>query len=133
MAFHTTNLQAAIYSALSTDANVLGLVAGVFDDVPEETAYPFISFGDETSIDSSTKDSQAQEYTVTMHIFSEFRGKAEVKNIMSAVYDVLHDSDMIVTDANLINLRFEFSDIVTENDGITRHGVMRFRAVVFDQ
>ena len=35
-----------------------------------------------------------------------------------------------VSGFNLINLRFEFSDVLRDPDGVTRHGVMRFRAII---
>ena len=133
MALHTSSLQTAIYGQLSGDSALTALVTGVFDDVPENTNYPFVRIGEETILDNSTKDLQGQEITITIHAYSEYRGKREVKQILGAIYDALHDSDMIVSNANLINFRFEFSDIVTESDGITRHGVMRFRAVIYDQ
>jgi hypothetical protein len=49
---------------------------------------------------------------------------------MSVVYDILHESSLSVSGADLINMRFEFSDIIKENDGITTHGVQRFRVFV---
>lgn len=134
MAFHSYELQASVYAKLTSTASVNNLVGGrIYDDVPQGTAYPFIQIGEESIIDNSTKTLQGQSITVNVHVFSEYRGKLEVKNILSAIYDALHDSDMIVDEANLINFRFEFSDIVVESDGITRHGVMRFRAIVYDQ
>lgn len=133
MAIHTSELQKTIYNTLSGDVALTALVSGVFDDVPEDTAYPFVRIGEETITDNSTKDLQGQVMTITIHAFSEYRGKREVKQIMDAIYDAMHDNDMIVSGANLVNFRFEFMDIVTESDGITRHGVMRFRAVIYDQ
>lgn len=133
MAIHTSELQKTIYNTLSGNVALTALVSGVFDDVPEDTEYPFVRIGEETITDNSTKDLQGQVITITIHAFSEYRGKREVKQIMDAIYDAMHDSDMIVSGANLVNFRFEFMDIVTESDGITRHGVMRFRAVIYDQ
>ncbi len=34
------------------------------------------------------------------------------------------------TEFNFINVRFEFGDIMRDPDGKTRHGVMRFRAII---
>jgi hypothetical protein len=67
-----------------------------------------------------------------MHIWSQYRGRREIKTIMKSVYDLLHNTAISVTGASLVNVRQEFSTTLAENDGITRHGVMRFRAVVFD-
>ena len=49
---------------------------------------------------------------------------------MDRVHTLLHDSSLSVTGSNFINMRFEFSDIIRDPDGITRHGVMRFRAIM---
>ena len=57
-------------------------------------------------------------------------GAKETKNIMDRIHDLLHDSSLSVTGFNLVNLRFEFSDILRDPDGVTRHGVMRFRAII---
>ncbi len=51
---------------------------------------------------------------------------------MSSVYTTLHNASITVSGASLVNIRHEFENTLTEADGITRHGVMRFRAVVFD-
>ena len=51
---------------------------------------------------------------------------------MARIYALLHESNLSVTGASLVNLRFEFSDVIKENDGLTMHGLQRFRAIVFD-
>ena len=51
---------------------------------------------------------------------------------MSRIYALLHESDLTISGASLVNLRFEFSDVIKENDGLTTHGIQRFRARVFD-
>jgi hypothetical protein len=51
---------------------------------------------------------------------------------MSRIYALLHESSLSVSGASLVNLRFEFSDVIKENDGLTSHGLQRFRAVVYD-
>ena len=48
---------------------------------------------------------------------------------MDRIHDLLHDSSLSVSGFNLINSRFEFSDILRDPDGVTRHGVMRFRVI----
>ena len=70
------------------------------------------------------------QITVNLHIWSQYKGSKEAKNIMDRVHTLLHDTSLSVTGFNLINLRFEFADILRDPDGITRHGVMRFRAVM---
>ena len=124
-------LQSSIYSTLSNDNNLTStLGASVFDDVPENTSYPYIVLGEDTANEYDTKDVNGSTSSLTIHVWSEYKGSKETKQIMDRVHDLLHDSNISVSGFNLINLRFEFSDIMRDPDGITRHGVIRFRAVL---
>ena len=123
-------LQTTIYNALNVSAVTTTLSCGVYDEVIEGNTYPFITLGEETTIDYSTKTATGSETTINIHIWSQYKGSKQTKEIMDKVHDLLHDSNLSVTGFNLINLRFEFSDIMRDPDGITRHGVMRFRAII---
>ena len=122
-------LQSAIYTALNVSAITNTLNCGVYDEVIEGNSYPFITLGEETAIDYSTNNLVGAETTINIHIWSRYKGSKQTKEIMDKVHDLLHDVSLTVSGVNLINLRFEFSDIMRDPDGITRHGVMRFRAI----
>ena len=59
MALHSFALQQAIFTALDgatindADGNA---ITGVFDDVPENTAYPYVVIGEEKATNIDTKD-----------------------------------------------------------------------------
>ena len=132
MSDHSLELQKSIFNALDGDSTLQSLVTDVYDFVPENTAFPYVKVGEETSIDNGTKTLQGNEHTLVIHTFSRYRGSKEVKEIMSRIYALLHESSLSVSGASLVNLRFEFSDVIKENDGFTSHGIQRFRAVVYD-
>tara|TARA_R110000744_G_scaffold357964_1_gene464915 strand:+ start:1262 stop:1660 length:399 start_codon:yes stop_codon:yes gene_type:complete len=123
-------LQSTIYAALNVEAITTTLACGVYDEVIEGNAYPFITLGEETALDYSTKDLAGGDYTINVHIWSQYKGSKETKQIMDKIHDLLHDSSLTVSGFNLINLRFEYSDIMRDPDGVTRHGVMRFQAII---
>ena len=124
-------LQSTIYSALNNDNTLTStLGAGVFDEVTEGTTYPFVAICEDTVTDFGTKTEDGGQFTINIHVWSQYTGSKETKNIMDRIHDLLHDSNLSVTGFNLVNLRFEFSDILRDPDGITRHGVMRFRAII---
>ena len=131
MSINQFALQTAVFAKLSTDNNLTAVLgAKVFDDIPENTLYPYVQLGEDTAIDYSTKDQTGSEVTVNVDVWSRYRGSLEAKNIMDRIHTLLHDSSLSVTGSNFINMRFEFSDIIRDPDGITRHGVMRFRAIM---
>ena len=122
-------LQSAVYAALNVSAITSTLSCGVYDEVVEGNSYPFITLGEETAIDYSTNNLVGAETTINIHIWSRYKGSKQTKQIMDKIHDLLHDVSLTVSGVNLINLRFEYSDIMRDPDGITRHGVMRFRAI----
>ena len=135
MTVHSWELQKTVFSALNsgniTDYDSTA-ITGVFDDVPQGTAYPYIVVGEETAIDVSSKDRDIFEHTLTVHVWSQYRGRRDIKVIMKQVHDILHDSSLTVSGGSMVNMRQEFQTTLLEGDGITRHGVIRFRAVVSD-
>ena len=122
-------LQTTVYNALLADATLVSAVTGIYDFVPEGTAFPYVKVGDQTMVDDGTKNKKGNDFTLMVHAFSRYRGSKEIKEIMSLVYDVLHESSLSVSGA-FNNMRFEFSDIIKENDGLTTHGMQRFRVFV---
>lgn len=133
MSDHSIQLQKTIFDVLNGDSNLTStLGASVYDFVPDSTAFPYVKLGEETAIDNGTKSLQGNEHTLVIHSFSRYRGSKQIKEIMSRIYALLHESSLSVSGASLVNLRFEFSDVIKENDGLTSHGLQRFRAVVYD-
>ena len=130
MSNYASALQQTVFNALDQSSTLQNLVTDVYDFVPESTAFPYVKMGEQTMVDDGTKDKKGSDFTLEVHTFSRYRGSVEIKNIMSVVYDILHESSLSVSGASLVNMRFEFSDIIKENDGLTTHGVQRFRAFV---
>ena len=130
MSDYASALQQTVFNALDQSSTLQNLVTDVYDFVPESTAFPYVKIGEQTMVDNGTKDKKGSDFTIEVHTFSRYRGSVEIKNIMSVVYDILHESSLSVSGASLINMRFEVSDIIKENDGLTTHGVQRFRVFV---
>jgi len=133
MSLNSTPFRNAIYSKLNDDATLSGLITGVYDDVPEGTAYPYVVIGDDTAVNSGSKTIDGNEHTLNIHVWSRYRGKKEAVEIMERIYTLLHNVDISLSGASLINIRQEFNTVLVDADGITRHGIIRFRAVVFDE
>ena len=128
-------LQQAVYGALSGNAALVALLGGprIYDDVPHAAAYPFVSLGQTSSTDWGTSTGDGEEHIVTLHVWSSFGGRSEAQLIMGAIRDVLHTVHLTLTGHTLVNLRQQFSDVRREADGITIHGLVRYRAVTQPQ
>jgi hypothetical protein len=97
MSDHSFELQKTIYAKLNNDSNIKNtLSATVHDHVPSGTAFPYIVIGEETMTDeSSTKDIDFNNFTLTIHTFSRNRGRKEAKQIMARIYELLHTANYI--------------------------------------
>ncbi len=127
-------LQVALRAALVADAALDGLIAGrVYDHVPQDSVFPYLVIGDTTTRDFDTKTEDGMEHTLTIHTWSRYRGLSETKAIMAATVDALEGQGLTVTGHRLTLLRFEFSATFLDPDGLTRHGVQRFRALTTRQ
>ena len=125
-------LQAAIFAALGADAGVKSLIGDpvrVFDHVPPESAFPYLVIGEATSRPFDAKTHDGMEQTLTLHAWSRYRGLKEIKDIMAAVANALDQQALSLAGHTLILLRFEFGTTFLDSDGLTRHGVQRFRAI----
>tara|TARA_R100000426_G_scaffold72854_1_gene50760 strand:- start:584 stop:994 length:411 start_codon:yes stop_codon:yes gene_type:complete len=135
MSIHSFELQKSVFGVLNS-ANITdaagSAITGVFDDVPEGTAYPYIVVGEESSNNISTKSLDMHEHTLTIHTWSQYRGLKDIKVIMKQIYDNLNDVSLSVSGGQAVNMKQEFLTTLVDADGITRHGIMRFRAVVSD-
>jgi hypothetical protein len=128
-------LQQSIFAALTADAALTTLLGGtrIYDDVPQGTQLPYLTLGQSTERDWSTggdPDTETgSEHILTLHVWSDARGKKQAHDIIGAVRAVLHDQPLTLTGHRLVNIRHEFSEARRNSDGETIHGLARFRAV----
>ncbi|MCB1522111.1 MAG: DUF3168 domain-containing protein [Hyphomicrobiaceae bacterium] len=125
------DLQKSLYLAVKSDAAITSLLGGpkIFDDVPQRTDYPYITFGQSLVRDWSTGGEDGHEHLVTLHVWSRAAGRKEASEILAAIESALHDQALTLADHHLVNLRHEYSDVRRDPDGETFHGLARFRAV----
>jgi hypothetical protein len=117
-------IQAAIY------AKVSAIGWPTYDHVPQESAFPYVVIGDDTSIPWDTDDSIGSETTCTIHVWSRHRGRKEVKEIMRTIYEALHRQELSIIGGALVECQAELEESFMDPDGLTRHGVIRFRLTV---
>ena len=132
MSDHSLQLQKTVFDTLDGDSNLQSKVSDVYNFVPQNTTYPYVQVGDDSMADNSTKDLDGNIHSIMIHTWSRYRGDKEAKEIMARIYELLHNSSLSVSGASLVNARFETSDILNDPDGITKHGVQRFRFVIYD-
>lgn len=124
-------LQQAVYGVLAGHAPLTSLLGGnrIYDDVPQAAPFPHVSLGQTSSSDNGTGTEDGEEHILTLHVWSQAGGRGEAQRIMGAMRDVLHQSGLALAGHTLVSLRQQFCDVRREADGITIHGLVRYRAV----
>ena len=135
MGYHSFDLQSAIYSLLSGDSTLDGLVGNnkIFDSIaPQDTAYPYVIIGLETMRDVGTKTLDGNVYNVDIDVWSQYRGQKEIKEIMERIYNLLNNATISVSGASSVMSYVVNAVTLTEVDGITRHGIVNIDFTIFD-
>ncbi len=123
-------LQKAIYAHLAADEGVAALVAArIYDNVPGDTGFPYVTLGEAFVADWSTGDAPGAEHRLAFNAYSRNGGHSEAKAILGALNAALHDTDLVLDGFTLVNMRFVEAETRREPDGATWRGTIRFRAV----
>lgn len=114
-------LQGAVYRRLK-DA----LSCPVYDDVPDGAAMPYVTIGEDTALDWSTKPQPGMEITQTLHVWSAYPGMAEVKRIIDEAIQAVVNTTFDVDGFFVVSAQLDMVDVLRDPEGY-RHGVVRFR------
>lgn len=128
-----TELQKAIYATLANDATLSSLVKGVYDYVPQPddagdpADFPYVTIGEDTLNAWDTDTTTGSDASTTVHTWSRYKGKKEVKAIQGAIYAALNRATLPITGYSFVTCDLLTSDSIVDSDGITQHGVQTFR------
>lgn len=130
------DLQSRILAILAAAPAIAG--GKVYDNVPEsvasaaapDSAFPYVQIGETDAIPDDTSVSDDGEIeTLSIHVWSRYRGQKEVKQIMQLVKQRLHGVELAVPNRTSaiawVRIRRDFFD----PDGRTRHGVVSVEVV----
>ncbi len=122
-------LQEALYSVLATNTSLISLLGGpkIYDFTPQRTKPPYITIGMSQERDWSTSTEEGREHIVTLHSWSDNRGRVKADLILETIKDIMNMATLSLANHSLINLVYEFSEIRRERDGDRLHGLVRYR------
>ena len=107
------------------------LTEPVFDHVPENySTFPYIKIDQPEMSDNDADDKPGFTGTIQITTYSRYKGSKEAADISLNIYNALNRYDMPDTSLyGFSTINQEFSNILTADDGITRHSVQRFRII----
>lgn len=125
------DLQIAIHDALLNHPGTIAALGGaaIYDDVPQCSSFPYITIGDTDTRDWDTQTSTGHEHIMTLHVWSDHRGRKQVQTIIAEIDDALDDQPLSLQNHQLVNLHIVFWSALRDLDGEAYHGIIRLRAV----
>jgi Protein of unknown function (DUF3168) len=131
MASDTQILQQAIFTHLTADTALTGLLGGakVHDRPPEGAAMPYVTLGMTRAFDAGTASEKAQEHLFTLHAWSSAGGRKETMTILEALRSRMESLPVVNGAMRIVAVRLQGEDIVHDPDLRAFHGTLRFRAV----
>jgi Protein of unknown function (DUF3168) len=123
-------LQKAVHVALTNATALTALMGGVrvFDDVPRNIPFPYITHGESIVRDWSTATDEGHEHSLSIHVWSQGAGRKQAHEILGLIERTLDQQALALDGHQLITLHHEHSEVRRESDGETWRGLLRLRA-----
>ncbi|WP_405710105.1 DUF3168 domain-containing protein [Streptomyces xanthophaeus] len=124
-------VQMALYGRLTSDEDLMALISGVYDYVPETDPYPYVVIGEATEIPDNRHDGFGRETVASLHVWTRHRGHGPGMKIAARITELIDHQPLTVTGLHHVSTKFEFSQTLTDPEppGDIRHIPMRFRIV----
>ena len=102
-------LQTAIVERLETSPDVIAIIGDgrVFDRLITRAEPPYLVLGEMRTVDFSAGDAEASEHRFEIEAWSTRNGRRQAVELSDAVRSALHDADLALAGAVLVNLRHE--------------------------
>lgn len=123
-------VQTAIYAKLIANPAIVTYSQGA---VPQNTLALYAVIGNDTINQWDTDGRTGYDITVTIHSWDSRagnRGLMGVKGLMDSIYTKLHRQELSITGDTVIGVEQVFAESFIDTDGITAHGVQRFRLIL---
>lgn len=134
---NTNPLMTAIHTALTGDSALTTLVGTkIYDDPPHQNHadfndLPYVVYGDQEFSDyAGDVLDDAEEINLEIEAWSNYDGRKEVADIASRIKAVLHDQNLSVSGATLVNMRLSNAIIMKDPEDGTWKSLQTFRIVL---
>lgn len=143
----TADLLTAIYSTLSGDATLVGMVgtsslvagaAKIYARPPAEENMPYITFGDVNDVDDSVDISFGQTFLVDITVWQQFQstgnegpGFTPLLAMAARIRALLHEIPMSIANGrNIIVQRIARQRVLEEPDGMSNRAILTLSTII---
>jgi hypothetical protein len=120
-----TIISVQIYAALN------GVIStSIYEQVPQGTEFPYVAIGQINHVEDDTDSTTARECTYTLHTWSDSHSLKEAQLIQGEMFDALHLLKFVEVGYTFTENYYLSSEIFTDSDGQTKHGVSTFKLTI---
>jgi Protein of unknown function (DUF3168) len=124
-------VQKALFNRLSNDTALSQKITGVFDEVEEGQAFPYVTLGEPTVNPFETKTSYGEDIPWVLHCWSQYSGKKECYEILNLMLQAITKEPFVIEGFSLLRVKIEPNmQVITDIDEITKHGILRIRFII---
>lgn len=122
-----SDVQKAFYDALVPALSPVP----VLDNAGPNQTFPYLTIGEFIAGQTDTLNEQAVDMAVTVHVWSREPGMKQCQDLMRIAKDTLDRQRFTGTGFQWVDTVWEYGQTLREPDGVTRHGILRFRVETF--
>ena len=121
-------VQKALYDALTAALAPVPVL-----DYGHNQAFPYVSIGEMIAGQDDALKEQSVNIECTVHVWSRQRGMLEMSSLMAAAKDALDRKVLPAVGFQWVTTIWMYGQTMRDADGVTRHGILRFRVMTFTQ
>jgi len=124
----TLQLQEAIYAFLEADTFFADHGCAVYDEVPENAAFPFLVLSDGMETPQDVFSEKGRLTIFNIHIWSMAQGMEEMEVLFNRVDELLHYNSALPAMPGYVFIygKRDTMTVQRDTDGLTRHLVARY-------
>lgn len=120
-------LQFAVVTKLRARSTLMELISGVFDEVPEDKAHPYVTAGSITENVADAHNQRGLDASVVLHIWSKYPGYKEAAEILAELDAALDRQPLDVAGFKDVSIAHEQHTELRDPDPEIRHINVSYR------
>lgn len=133
MSYAVKEFQQHVYDLLTADATLVSKITGVFDHVPQEQAFPYVTITDITDNDRGNSSTEGNLIDLTVSSWTRGTSKIPCMDIQADIDRILHRSeknDCDMVSYGVMDFHRVTATIILDPDGKTWHGIQTFEILL---
>jgi Protein of unknown function (DUF3168) len=125
-------IQRALYTKLSGDGVLMGIVAGIYDNVPQNTPLPYVVIGDGNQNIRPADAVIVTECQLELQVWTDVGGRKTALTILNRLHALLHLGTLTLSGFQLVTLRVEQASTTLAEQGALVGGALTLFVTVVE-